>query len=295
MEDGRNEGRLILVSGATGQQGGAVARSLLGRGIGVRALTRDPEKPEAKELVDLGAEVASGDLEDRSSIERVLDGVHGVFSVQQSWETGVEGEVRQGVLLADAAKAAGVDHYVYSSVGSAHRETGIPHFESKWEVEEHVRGSGVPYTVLRPVFFMQNWEFMGEPILGGTLPQPLDPDKPFQMVDANDIGVFATMAFENPGEWIGREVDLAGDEMTMPQIADTFSRVIGRQVDYFQVSWDQFEEQMGEEYAVMYRWFDEHGYEADIAALKEEHPGLVTFEQYLRANGWENAGSSPEG
>ena len=295
MEDGRNEVRLILVSGATGQQGGAVARSLLGRGIGVRALTRDPEKPEAKELVDLGAEVASGDLEDRSSIERVLDGVHGVFSVQQSWETGVEGEVRQGVLLADAAKAAGVDHYVYSSVGSAHRETGIPHFESKWEVEEHVRGSGVPYTVLRPVFFMQNWEFMGEPILGGTLPQPLDPDKPFQMVDANDIDVFATMAFENPGEWIGREVDLAGDEMTMPQIADTFSRVIGRQVDYFQVPWYQFEEQMGEEYAVMYRWFDEHGYEADIAALKEEHPGLVTFEQYLRANGWENAGSSPEG
>ena len=295
MEDGRNEGRLILVSGATGQQGGAVARSLLGCGIGVRALTRDPEKPEAKELVDLGAEVASGDLEDRSSIERVLDGVHGVFSVQQSWETGVEGEVRQGVLLADAAKAAGVDHYVYSSVGSAHRETGIPHFESKWEVEEHVRGSGVPYTVLRPVFFVQNWEFMGEPILGGTLPQPLDPDKPFQMVDANDIGVFATMAFENPGEWIGREVDLVGDEMTMPQIADTFSRVIGRQVDYFQVPWDQFEEQMGEEYAVMYRWFDEHGYEADIAALKEEHPGLVTFEQYLRANGWENAGSSPEG
>jgi uncharacterized protein YbjT (DUF2867 family) len=295
MEDGRNGGRLILVSGATGQQWGAVARSLLGRGIGVRALTRDPEKPEAKELVDLGAEVASGDLEDRSSIERVLDGVRGVFSVQQSWETGVEGKVRQGVLLADAAKAAGVDHYVYSSVGSAHRETGIPHFESKWEVEEHVRGNGVPYTVLRPVFFMQNCEFLREPILGGTLPQPLDPDKSFQTVDANDIGVFAAMAFENPGEWIGREVDLAGDEMTMPQIADTFSRAIGRQVDYFQVPWDQFEEQMGEEYTVMYRWFDEHGYEADIAALKEEHPGLVAFEQYLRANGWENAGSSPEG
>src|SRR5215203_1201438 len=289
MEDGRNGGRLILVSGATGQQWGAVARSLLGRGIGVRALTRDPEKPEAKELVDLRAEVASGDLEDRSSIERVLDGVHGVFSVQQFWETGVEGEVRQGVLLADAANGAGVEHYVYSSVGSAHRETGIPHFESKWEVEEHVRGSGVPYTVLRPVFFMQNWEFMGEPILGGTLPQPLDPDKPFQMVDANDIGVFATMAFENPGEWIGREVDLAGDELTMPEIADTFSRVIGRKVDYFQTPWEQFEEQMGEEGTVMYRWFNDHGYEADIPALREEHPGLLSFEQYLRGHGWENA------
>src|SRR5215207_4371513 len=289
MEDGRNEGRLILVSGATGQQGGAVARSLLGRGIGVRALTRDPEKPEAKELVDLGAEVASGDLEDRSSIERVLDGVRGVFSVQQSWETGVEGNVRQGVLLADAAKAAGVDHYVYSSVGSAHRETGIPHFESKWEVEEHVRASGVHYTVLRPVFFMQNWEMMKEPILGGTLPQPLDPDKPFQMIDAEDIGVFAANAFDDPESWIGREEDIAGDELTMPEIAGTFSRVIGRNVDYFQVPWEGFEEQMGEEYTIMYRWFNDEGYEANIAALRDEYSGLISFEQYLRGHGWENA------
>jgi uncharacterized protein YbjT (DUF2867 family) len=272
-----------------------VARSLLGRGIGVRALTRDSEKPEARELAELGAEVASGDLEDRSSIERVLDGVHGVFSVQQFWETGFEGEIRQGVLLADAAKEAGVEHYVYSSVGSAHRETGIPHFESKWEVEEHVRASGVPYTVLRPVFFMQNWEYMRELILGGMLPQPLDPDKPFQMVDANDIGVFAAMAFENPEHWIGREVDLAGDEMIMPEIAGTFSRVIGRQVDYVQVPWDQFEEQMGEESTVMYRWFNDYGYEAHISALREEHPGLVSFEQYLRADGWQNAEALPKG
>ncbi|MBA2712859.1 MAG: NmrA/HSCARG family protein, partial [Rubrobacteraceae bacterium] len=215
--DGRgNEGRVILVSGATGQQGGAVARSLLERGFAVRALTRNPDKPEARESADLGAEVVGGDLEDRSSIEQVLDGVYGVFSVQQFGEVGIEGEIRQGVQLADAAKAAGVEHYVYSSVGSAHRETGIPHFESKFEVEEHVRASGVPYTVLRPVFFMQNWEFMWEPILGGTLPQPLDPDRPFQMVAVEDIGVFAAMAFGDPETWIGREVDLAGDELTMP-------------------------------------------------------------------------------
>ena len=289
MEGGGNEGRLILVSGATGQQGGSVARNLLQRGFGVRALTRDPDKPEAKELAGLGAEVVSGDLEDASSIERVLDGVHGVFSVQQFFEAGYEGEVRQGVRLADAAKSAGVEHYVYSSVGSAHRETGIPHFESKWEVEEHVRGSGVSYTVLRPVFFMQNWEFMREPILGGTLPQPLDPDRPLQMLAVEDIGVFVAMAFENPDEWIGREVDLAGDEMAMLEIADTFSRVIGRQVDYVQVPWEGFEEQMGEEATVMYRWFNDYGYEADIAALEKEHPGLLSLEQYLRGHGWENA------
>jgi uncharacterized protein YbjT (DUF2867 family) len=265
-----------------------VARNLLEWGFTVRALTRDADKAAARELADLGAEVVSGDLEDRASIERVLDGVYGVFSVQQFMETGVEGEVRQGVLLADAAKAAGIEHLVYSSVGSAHRDTGIPHFESKWGVEEHVRASGVPYTVLRPVFFMQNWEFMREPILGGTLPQPLDPDKPFQMIDAEDIGVFAAMAFDDPETWIGREADIAGDELTMPEIAGTFSRVIGRNVDYFQVPWEGFEEQMGEEYAVMYRWFNDQGYEADIAALRDEYPDLASFEQYLRGHGWEN-------
>jgi uncharacterized protein YbjT (DUF2867 family) len=288
MEGRSNEKRVILVSGATGKQGGTTARNLLERGFAVRALTRDAEKAAARELADLGTEVVSGDLEDRASIERVLDGVYGLFSVQQFMETGVE--VRQGVLLADAARAAGVEHLVYSSVGSAHRETGIPHFESKWEVEEHVRASGVPYTVLRPVFFMQNWEFMREPIVGGTLPQPLDPDKPFQMIDADDIGVFAAMAFEDPESWFGREVDIAGDELTMLEIAGTFSRVIGRNVDYFQVPWEGFEEQMGEEYTVMYRWFNDQGYEANIAALRDEYPGLYSFEQYLRGHGWENAG-----
>jgi uncharacterized protein YbjT (DUF2867 family) len=290
MEGRSNEKRVILVSGATGKQGGTTARNLLERGFAVRALTRDAEKAAARELADLGAEVVSGDLEDRASIERVLDGVYGLFSVQQFMETGVEGEVRQGVLLADAARAAGVEHLVYSSVGSAHRETGIPHFESKWEVEEHVRASGVPYTVLRPVFFMQNWEFMREPIVGGTLPQPLDPDKPFQMIDADDIGVFAAMAFEDPESWFGREVDIAGDELTMLEIAGTLSRVIGRNVDYFQVPWEGFEEQMGEEYTVMYRWFNDQGYEANIAALRDDYPGLSSFEQYLCGHGWENAG-----
>jgi uncharacterized protein YbjT (DUF2867 family) len=287
MENGRS----VLVVGSTGQQGGATARSLLKRGFAVRALTRDPEKPEARELAGRGAELARGDLDDRSSVEGALEGVHGVFSVQNFWETGYEREIEQGKRLVDAAKDAGVEHFVYSSVGSAHRETGITHFDSKAEVEDYLRRSGMPYTILRPVFFMQNWEMFGrDQILGGTFAQPLDPDRPLQMLDAEDIGVFAAMAFENPEGWIGREVDLAGDEMTMPEVAATFSRVIGREVGYYQVPWDQFEEAAGEEAAVMYRWFNDHGYEADIAALREEHPGLVTFERYLRTHGWENAG-----
>ena len=289
MVDGQNAQRLILVCGATGGQGGAVARSLLDRGFRVRGLTRNPQKPEAQALADQGAEVVQGDMADRSSMDSVLEGAHGVFSVQNFWEAGYDCEVQQGKTVADAAKTAGVEHFVYSSVGSAHRQTGIAHFDSKWEVEEHMRQIELPYTVLRPVFFMQNWEGMREFILGGTLAQPLDPDKPFQQVAVEDVGAFAGIAFKDPGKWIGREVDLAGDEQTMPKIAETFGRVIGREISYYQVPWNQFEEQMGEEYAVMYRWFNDVGYEADIAALRQEYPELTTFERYLRSHGWEGA------
>jgi uncharacterized protein YbjT (DUF2867 family) len=289
MADKQNEERLILVAGATGKQGGAVARSLLDRGFRVRALTRNPQKPEAQALADQGAEVVQGDMEERSSMDRVLEGAYGVFSVQNFWETGYDREVQQGKIVADAAKAAGVEHFVYSSVGSTYRQTGMPHFESKWEIEEHVRQIGLPYTILRPVFFMQNWEWMREPILGGTLAQPLDPDKPFQHVAVEDVGAFVAIAFEHPEEWIGRKVDLAGDEQTMPEIADTFGRVIGKEISYYQVPWDQFEEQMGEEVTVQYRWYNDVGYEADIAALRQEYPDLTTFERYLRSHGWEGA------
>ena len=285
----KNAERLVLVTGATGRQGGAVARNLLGRGFRVRVLTRDPQKPSARSLAERGAEVVRGDLEDRSSVDLALEGVYGVFSVQNPLEAGMEGEIRQGKALADAAKAASVEHFVFSSMGSAHRVTGIPTFESKWEVEEHIRSTGLPYTVLRPVFFMQNWEMMRDQILAGTLAQPLDPDKPLQQISTEDIGAFAAMAFDDPDRWIGREMDIAGDELTMVQTAQTFGRVIGRKVDYYQIPWEQFREAMGEVVTVLNRWFNDVGFEADIAAAREEHPGLITLEQHLRATGWEEA------
>jgi uncharacterized protein YbjT (DUF2867 family) len=289
MADRQNAERLILVIGATGNQGGAVARSLLDRGFRVRALTRNPQKPEAQALTEQGAEVVQGDMEDRSAMDQVLEGTYGIFSVQNFGETGYDREVQQGKTVADAAKAAGVEHFVYSSVGSAHRQTGIPHFESKWEIEEHVRQIGLPYTILRPVFLMQNWEMMREMILGGTLAQPFDPDKPVQQVAVEDIGAFAAIAFENPDRWIGREVDLAGDEQSMTEIAETFGRVIGREVSYYQVPWDQFEEQVGTEVTLNSRWINDVGYEADIAALRQEYPELTSFERYLGSHGWEGA------
>ena len=291
MTDGQNSDRLVLVTGATGKQGGAVVRHLLMRGFRVRALTREPHKAGARTLAERGAEMVRGDMDDAASIASALRGADGVFSVQNFWETGYEREVRQGLALADATKAAGVRHFVYTSVGSAHRKTGLPHFESKWEIEEHIRASGIPYTVLRPVWFMENWETpaLRNSILDGTLAQPLSPDRPFQQVAVDDIGAFAAMVFERRDEWLGREIDLASDEQTIAQVAETFSRVIGRPVRYVQVPWDAYREAAGEEYTRMYRWFEDVGYDVDVAALRRLAPQLTTFEQYLRTHNWAGA------
>lgn len=277
----------ILVSGATGNQGGAAARSLLAAGFDVRAITRNPDKPEARALSDLGAEVVRGDLDDYDPMRRAVEGVYGVFSTQQYFEAGYDGEVRQGKALADAAKEAGAEHFVYTSVATAERGTGIPHFESKSEIEDHVRESGLRYTILRPVSFMQNWEWMRGQIFEGSIAQPLDPDKPMQQIAAEDIGAFATKAFENPELWIGREVEIAGDETTMTEAAELFSRITSRKVEYFQTPWEEFGKSVPDEISLMYRWLDEAGGEADIPALRTEYPSLATFEHYLRTHGWE--------
>ena len=294
MSDSQNAEQAILVTGATGKQGGAVARHLLNGGFHIRALTRDPGKPAAQRLAKLGAEVIRGDMDEPESLRPALEGVYGVFSVQNFWETGYDREVAQGIALAELASEVGVEHFVYNSVGSAHRATGLSHFESKWRIEERIRELGLPYTIFRPVFFMDNWETpqLRASIVDGTLAQPLDPGRTLQQVSASDIGGFVALAFGNRDEWLGRELDLAGDELTMPQAAETFSRVIGRPVEYVQVGWDQFRDAAGEEYALMYRWFAREGYEADIEAVRTIYPPLTTLEQYLRAHDWEGAGQT---
>jgi uncharacterized protein YbjT (DUF2867 family) len=278
----------IFVSGATGQQGGAVARHLLKQpGFAIRALTRDTTKAPAKALAQAGAELIQGDLDNPSSYERALEGAYGVFSVQNFMEAGFEGEIRQGKALADAAKAAGVQLFVYSSVVSADRDTDLPHFESKWEIEQHIGELGLPYTVLRPAFFMQNWHnYMREPILHGTLPLPLSPQTPLQQTSVEDIGAFAAMVFQSPAKWLGKTVQLAGEELTMMRVADLLSRVVGQRVSYVQVPWVQFRQNAGEEMTRMYKWFEDVGYHVDIASLRREIPSLSTLEQVLRRQDW---------
>lgn len=117
-----------------------------------------------------------------------LAGAYGAYAVQTPWQSGgVEGELRQGIAFADAAKAAGIQHLVYSSVGSAERQTGIPHFESKYQIEEHIRAIGLPHTMLRPVFLMENFLSNRDTIVSGTLAEPLMPATPLQLVAVDDM------------------------------------------------------------------------------------------------------------
>jgi len=281
-----NSNQTILVTGATGNQGSAAARHLLQRGnFTVRALVRDPNKPAAQALKQAGAELVEGDLNDRASLDRALQGTSGVFSVQGITD-GLDVEIRQGKAITDAAKAAGIQHFVYSSVGSAERNMGVPHFDSKFQIEEYIRASGLPYTILRPVFFFFNCNAMRSMVENGTLPQPLSPDTKLQQLSEEDYGEMVAEVFDHAADFLNRETEVASVDMTMPQIAAAFSQVLGKPIEYQQIPFEAFEQQAGEEMTIMYRWFENVGYVADLTELKRDFPKPTDFESYLRDHDW---------
>jgi len=288
MPQSINTERLILVTGATGNQGSAIAHHLLQRGnFKVRALVRDPNKPASVALEQAGAELVVGDLNDRASLDRALQGAYGVVSLQIILD-GIDTEIRQGKAVADAASSARIQHFVYSSVGSAERNTGIPHFDSKFQVEEYIRASELPYTILRPVFFFYNYNMMRPMVDAGTLFQPLSPETKLQQLSEEDYGEMVADVFDRPADFMNREIEVASVEMTMPEIAAAFSRVLGKTVEYQQIPFEAFEQQIGEELTIMYRWFENVGYAADLAQLKRDFPAQTDFESYLREHGWQN-------
>jgi uncharacterized protein YbjT (DUF2867 family) len=280
----------VLVTGATGRQGGAVIRHMLPKGWKLRALTRNLANPVAQDLARQGVELIQGDLEDPVSLERAVRGAYGVYSVQDFWTVGAKREVRQGKNLADAAKKAGVAHFVYSSVGGAERNSGIDHWQSKWEVENHIRGLGLPATMLRPVAFMENYyiDQVEIGILKGKLTDPIRADKPYQTIAADDIGGFAALAFERPRDFIGLELEIAGSELTNLQAAEVFSRVLGKPVRFRKLPMPIVRLFLGKELYQMFRWFNEAGFQADIPELRRRYPEvrLQTLEEWLRHEGW---------
>jgi uncharacterized protein YbjT (DUF2867 family) len=278
----------VLVTGATGKQGGAVARRLLSRGHKVRAFTRKPDAAAATELAKLGAELATGSLDDRASLDRAIAGTNAVFAMSTPFEAGMQAETKQGVTVADAAKAAGA-YLVYTSVGSANRKTGIPHFDSKDEVEKHIAKIGVRATIIAPVYFMENGVVFGrEQLREGVYATPLPPARKLAQVAVADIAAFATLALEEPDRFAGKRVDIAGDDVSGDEAVHILSRVTGKPFQYFQVPMAMIAQRMGDDGVKMYEWFDRVGYTIDVAGLKRDYPevGWHSFEAWARAQDW---------
>jgi uncharacterized protein YbjT (DUF2867 family) len=278
--------RVILVSGATGTQGGAVARELIERGYRVRGLTRSPDSAASGELTALGIEMVRGDFDDAASLDAALEGAYGAFSVQQYRGVGVDGEIRQSKSFAEAAKRAGVAHFVYTSVSKARLGTGVPQFESKRDIEDYVRALGIPYTIIRPASFMSGFEEWRQEARTGLIRGPLPADLARVFIAPSDIGRIAAEAFDQPDAWIGRELAIAGDRITYADIAAAMGRVMQRPVRYEQIPWEEYSATATPTAIARERWYMENRDPLDETALRHEFPWLLTFEQYLIEAGW---------
>jgi len=278
----------VLVTGATGKQGGGVARRLLERGHQVRAFTRKADSPAAKALAGLGAQLATGSLDDRAALDRAAAGVDAVFAMSTPFEAGMEAETRQGVTVADAAKAAGA-YLVYTSVGSADKKTGIPHFDSKYEVEKHIAKIGAKASIVAPVYFMENaTAFSRDQLREGVYATPLTAGRKLAQVAVADIAAYAVLALENPDRFAGKRVDIAGDDVSGDEAVEILSRVTGKKFRYFQVPMDMIRQRMGEDGAKMYEWFERVGYSFDLAGLARDYPEIEwhSFEAWAREQDW---------
>lgn len=279
------ENGTILVTGATGNQGGATARHLLTDGWNVRALVRDDTTPAAAALAAAGAELVRGDLKEPASLVAAMRGAHGVYSVQSANPD----ELAQGLAVADAARAAGVRHLVYSSVGGAESQNAyyVEHgWEpiEKWQVEQHIRRLDLPATVLRPAGFMEDFVSPARFFQNGSLSVPWRDDLTMQLIAIDDIGAFAALAFAHPDDYLGVSMEITGDRLTTPRIAAALSAAAGRPMPHTRVPLDTLWEHAPAA-AKVFTWTDERYFDADPAPLRAAHPGLMDFETWLRRSG----------
>ncbi|GEM30532.1 NmrA family transcriptional regulator [Nocardia neocaledoniensis NBRC 108232] len=285
----------VLVIGATGQQGTATTRALLAQGRAVRAFVRDPASAKATALREAGADLVVGDLDDDASVQAALDGSQGVFMMLTMMEgvhitaAGIEAERRRGELVVDLARDSGVEHLVYSSLRGAGQDSGVEYYAAKEHLENYLTESGVPATILRPVFFMDNFGSFNRPVLDSgtlTLNLAVREDIPMSLISVHDIGAFAALALARPSDYLGRTLSLAGDRLTPPQIARALGAAAGlpaRSVTVPLEAVRAFDEQV----AKMFAFFNERPDEGvDIAELRRAHPGLQDFPTWLAATGW---------
>ncbi|RQR24607.1 NmrA/HSCARG family protein [Burkholderia sp. Bp9142] len=276
--------KTVVVLGATGRQGGAVARVLAAEGQWqVRTISRNPDSEVARRLASSGIDVVLGNMDDPTTLLAAFRDVYGVYSMQGT-DQGMETEVKRGIAVANAALASGVEHFIYASVGGADRGTGVLHFESKWRIEEHVRRIGLPATIIRPVFFMDNFIRLPMRLVLMALMRSYVPRaKPLQMIAVDDIGKWVARAFSNPEYFVGRVDEIAGDELTSGEIVAAFRDhgwYPGLPVPFPRGALRP----LPTDVLKMFEWFAVEGYKADITALRELQPGMLRFTDWLSAN-----------
>jgi len=279
-------GKIILVTGATGRQGGAVVRHGLRRGFAVRAITRHPEAPAAHALKSQGVDVFQGDMEDAALVRQAMQGVDGVFCVQNYWEKGIgyAGEIRQARNVIQAAQDAHISHFVFSSVAGCDHAPGVEHFESKWEIEKMVDAAQLPRTFIRTVFFMDNFVdpqngALMFPVMAGAL----KPATRFQMIAVDDIGWFVAEAFANPGTYLGKTIEIAGDSLNVAGMREAYRSATGKRPSNFKFPFWLLRILNGE-MARQLNWNNEVGWHFDLQALRQMHPELISFEQFWKAH-----------
>ncbi|MEW1841540.1 NmrA family NAD(P)-binding protein [Nonomuraea angiospora] len=282
----------ILITGATGKQGGATARRLLAEGRKVRALVRDPAAPAAAALATAGAQLVRGDFDDPASLPPALDGAAAVFGVPPvaygPAGPQTELEVARGRALIDAAARAGIEQVVFSTVASL--STASRWSESKVLIEEYLRDHVALPTVLRPVRFMTNYLGVGVVRIDGISPDGVHrhlfpPHEPMQVIALEDIAEFAALAFADPARFAGRTLELAGDEPTPVEAAAAIGAATGLPIRYEQLTDDETA-RLGPEIAqTKKRWEAGQRWHADIEALRVIHPGLRTLADWLAESG----------
>ncbi|NWU43407.1 NMRL1 protein, partial [Hylia prasina] len=288
--------KLIVVFGATGAQGGSVARALLDEGtFKVRAVTRRPGKKEAKELRRRGAEVVKADQDDEASLERALAGAYGAFIVTDFWEhCSKEKEIEQGQRLADLSKRLGLRHVVFSGLENVHQLTGgrleVLHFDGKGMVGEYFQKIGVPTTIIRLPFYFENFLSIFKPDKapqGDTfvLKLPMG-DTPMDGMAVEDLGPIVLSLLKSPGEYLGQVIGLSTSKLTEAEYAAILSQKTGKTVTASKISPEEYEKQDfpgAKEVAAMFRFYALKP-DRNVALTMRLNPRARTFQQWVGDN-----------
>lgn len=276
----------IVVCGVTGRQGGAVGRHLVADGWSVRGLTRDAASEKARSLSERGVEVVEADMGDRAALDRAMAGAHGVYSVQNPMLSGFDGEVTQGRNVADAAKAAGVRHVVYASSGTG-SPTGVPSWDTKVAVTEHMRAIGLPLTVLRPEAFMEimtDKDFYPPVTVWHVMPKLMGAQRPVPWLAVDDIGAVAARVFADPQRFIGADIPLAGDLRTIDECRSTWAEVTGKPPRSFPMpTWlfARIAGRAGKDLPAMWRWLRDGDVPDGTGPTREIHPSALSVRDWL--------------